>query len=934
MARNTSGSKKFSFPLPRRSKPKPEQPTEDARSIPLAASGPERPSRHDEPASKAHRILGTSDSLHRSASAQNTIPSSPGYMSITISEASFGSQIDDRNPASTAGSSGHLKRPDMLRRASSNLLGATHTGDGRQGSDQGSASHRLYPQTSSSTLRSHYDAKSSPLYISQQTSDSAVRDRALRRGYPPVLTDRVYEAGHEANPVSPAILDETRKRDSRKSKPARLDLSKLFPKPRDNQRYDNAMLSPAKMVNSPAAMSVNSEYFHRPASREQTPPAGTTKLQKTNARNYNTSTQPLPSPIRKVKRDEYDNAKVHVRRPPKGVQHWFDALDEESDDSADETQHVSVTRPVRSNTTSSHTPSVTQTSQPRGPPLHASRSQDLAGAYKRDSFALEDLVDIGHLTSPSEYSLNTYRSQNSTRTKESALANTNLQDSSVLSFSSSEDEGDGHRSRPWRAPDRKSMDSGEDTGEILIGRAQAYEVRAPHYRQQSAGKMSTFSTSTNAATIEVMYTPESPFPAYQYPRNNSYSSVRRSSHVRQPSVILEDEDTRPKTAVNMPLSPSTHSVQSARTSASAPQPQFDSSHKFMQVTAEEEALLELMRKKRAAMNRMCAPEPSTKEPEKMKKAVQEASAHQNRTPRSLPTSSSEPSSARKVDRSRQRASTSASLPLQPTARGRSHRTNRNVSASRLRDSSTGDDWSDRHHSPASRGRQPRPLPPSFELSAQKISPPSSPTVTASGVSPTTTDRPSLPSPITPGPCDDEADIAVKVANSDTSNDIDDIPALDSSVVSAPSESIKSNSSRELSGHRRRRTASSGAEMMFPNPPGSTTFKEMAPVPEASSRPPSIIEPPAPKPSKKVARHISELALASIETRSRQSSVHSTASRTSGYSQASSYVNSAGKTRARHLSPDHITSNPRTASPERDSVCDDVLAAWNSLGGTY
>ena len=32
------------------------------------------------------------------------------------------------------------------------------------------------------------------------------------------------------------------------------------------------------------------------------------------------------------KRDSFNRAKIHVRRPPKGVQHWFDALDDDSSD--------------------------------------------------------------------------------------------------------------------------------------------------------------------------------------------------------------------------------------------------------------------------------------------------------------------------------------------------------------------------------------------------------------------------------------------------------------------------------------------------------------------------------------------------------------------------------------------------------------------------
>jgi hypothetical protein len=930
MARGDRGPKKFSFPLPRRSRTKTDD--HDARSTPSIPSGPERPSHHEDTSSKAHRVLGTSDVLHRSTSRQSTVPPSPGFMSITLSEATLGSQFDDRNSATATENSGYLKRPSMSKRPSSNVLGRTYTGEGRRGSDNSSASHHLHPQTSSSTLRSHYDAKSSPLYISQQTSDSAVRDRALRRGQPPVLTDHGYDS-YEASPLSPVILDETRKKEYRKSKPARLDLSKLFPKPKDSNdghHHGSTLLSPTKMVNSPAAMSMNSEYFPRSMTRQPTPQAGSAKLQKTNVKYQNAPSKPPMSPVRKVKRDQYDNAKVHVRRPPKGVQHWFDALDEESEDSTEETQQVhaeaSFTNPEP--TVPEHSYTTSQASRARHASNYSRPSQNPTPAYKRDSFALEDIVDISHLTSPSQYSVDTYRSYSTSKTRESALSKTNLQDSSVLSCSSSEDEND-ERSRSRKGSVRKSLDSGDYTGEIVIGRAQAYEVR-PHRRMQSSGKMSTLSTSTNA-TIEVMYRPEPPpHPSYHYPRSSVHSVGRRTSHVRQPSVILEDEDSRPQTAVTTPVSPTAHSIASARTSASAPQPQSEGSRKYMQVTAEEEALLELMRKKRAAMNKQSASQAPAREQDRhLKPAAERSPPH--RTSAYLSTDSLEPSHVRTAEaRSKHRASVGTSSSLAPS-RGRSSTTESRATTSQLRDSSASDTWSDRNYSPASRGRLPHHFPTPAGFSQSDMFPPSSPILAASVASPTTTDHPSpLPSPMTPALCTNDQDVVVKVASSDTSNELDEFPMLDHGVISAPPERTKS----ELS-HRRRRTASSDAEITFPVPPTSTGFRDLTPVSEASSRAPSIIEPPIPKLPKKNTRHISELALASIETRSRQSSVHSTGSRTSVYSQSSSYYNSAGKRRSRHLSPDdNITSSPRVMSNDRDSVSDDVLAAWNSLGGTY
>ncbi|KAI4943175.1 hypothetical protein J4E91_009615 [Alternaria rosae] len=875
MARGDRAPKKFSFPLPRRSRPKNDD--HDARPAPSIASGSDRPSCPEDTSSKAHRVLGTSDVLHRTTSRQSTIPPSPGFMSITVSEASFGSHIDERNMATPTENDGYLKRPTMATRASSNVLGRTYTGESRQGSDNSSLHRRLHPQMSNSTLRSHYDAKKSPLAISQQTSDSAVRDRALRRGYPPVLTDHGYN-NYEASPVSPVILDETRKKEFRKSKPARLDLTRLFPKPKDgSDGHGGTLLSPAKMVNSPAAMSSTSEFFPRPMTRQPTPQVLPAKLQKKKSMKYQNppvkpqpQSQPPMSPVRKVKRDQYDNAKIHVRRPPKGVQHWFDALDEDSEDSQEEILDLEPKRHNNVATEPDLVPAVGEPSQGRNAAHCDGRLQNPIPAYKRDSFALEDIVDITHLTSPSQYSLDTYRSHTSAKTKTSAISKTNLQDSSVLSFSSSEDEVD-DRSRSRKGSVRKSMDSADYTGEIVIGRAQAYEL-PPHRRMQSSGKLSILSTSTNA-TIEVMYAPEPPFPSHHHPRGSTYSGGRLSSHVRQPSIIHEDDDIRPKTAVTTPVSPTAHSVVSTRTSASAPQPQSEGSRKFMQVTPEEEALLELMRKKRAAMNKQIASsQSSTPEQDRHQHKPTKRSTPPHRTSASLAEGMT-PSSARMVEaRSKHRAPTSAPCSIAPS-RGRSSTTESRATTSRLRDTSASTTWSDRNYSPVSRGRVSHQLLTPSVFSPQDMLSPPSPPLAASVASPTTTGHPSpLPSPMTPALYADERDFAVKVASSDTSNELDELAMLDHGIMRAPSVGAKSESS-----HRRRRTASSDAEMTFPVPPTSTSFRDLTPVSEASSRAPSIVEPALPKMPKKNARHISELALASIETRSRQSSIRSTES---------------------------------------------------------
>ena len=252
-----------------------------------------------------------------------------------------------------------------------------------------------------------------------------------------------------------------------------------------------------------------------------------------------------------------------------------------------------------------------------------------------------------------------------------------------------------------------------------------------------------------------------------------------------------------------------------------------------------------MRKKRAAMNKQSASQAPTREQEKQLKPAAERSPP-HRTSAFLSTDSRESSHVRSTEtRSRHRASAGTSSSLAPS-RGRSSTTESQANTSQLRDSSVSDTWSDRNYSPASRGRLPHHFPMPSGFSQVDPFPPTSPTLAASIASPTTTDHPSpLPSPMTPALYTDDQDV-VKVASSDTSNELEEFPMLDQGVISSPPERMKDEPF-----HRRSRTASSPTAISFPVPPTSTGFRDLATVSEASSRAPSIVEPPVPKPSKTV-----------------------------------------------------------------------------------
>ncbi|KAL5118523.1 hypothetical protein ACEQ8H_003538 [Pleosporales sp. CAS-2024a] len=919
---------KFSFPLPgRNAQKKNNNNDDDAASMRSTPSMHEWPLRIEEPSGKALRILGTSDPMYRPTS-KHSVAASPGYISVTVSEPSHGSQHRDKPPP--VDHDGYLATPVISRRVSSNVVGRAYSGDDRRGSGHSTASNRLRPQTSNSTLRSHYDAKSSPLSISQQTSDSAVRDMALTRGKPHVVPD-FNSNGYIVSPVSPVIQEEARRKEQRKRKPTRLDLSKLFPKSKAGEAPapPRALLSPAKMVNSPAALSISSEFqFPRPMSREPTPsPNGQNKPKKLQRK-----APPVPptpsSPVRKYERDEYDNAKVHVRRPPKGVQHWFDAVDDDSDDMQEAVAPVhdpTALPPYGSRDVPTHKASLDRLIS-HGSAQQGSHSIYVSRPAGSDTFSHEDLVDVARLTSPSQYTLL------STITTESALSKAYRQDSSVLSCSSSDDEGDNNRTRRRMVPVRKSIDVNDDSDDFVIGQAQAFELQP---QRRPSAPLSIWST-TSAATIEVMYTPEPPFTPLHYPITSSYSGSRRPSHVRQPSVIHEDEDYRPRTAVSKPRSTPPQSIRSARTATSEPKPRSDGTQKFMAVTAEEEALLELMRKKRAAMGMTQASHanPAMEEQDQGDSPPTVEPRKSYRTSGFL----AEASPVRvREHKATKRAPTSVPSQLQPLPRGRplKARYDASLGPSQLRDSSTSDAWSDHQGSPASQVTLPPYLPLPSLFSPLDLFPQCSPVLTASVASPTTTEHASpLPSPVTPGLRAYEEEVDVKVANSDTSNDVDEPSLLDTGVLDAIAKSR--SPSRDDSTHRRRRTASSGADVSFPVPP-THGLADLAPLSAGSPRAPSIIEPPMPRLPAKGSKRISGLTLiADSHSRNRQS-VNSNHSQASSHSYASSHMHTTEKRLVRQITHKSsagtlsVTSNPRS---KRNSVSDDVLAAWNSLGGTY
>ncbi|KAF2754802.1 hypothetical protein EJ05DRAFT_488946 [Pseudovirgaria hyperparasitica] len=497
-------------------------------------------------------------------------------------------------------------RPPTGSRASSNALGIEDYS--AISSVTTSTLHHVSHKNSSSTIRSYYDSKRIPLSVSQQTSNSAVRDMALRKGYTPV---HISTADEDSKSTTSASTASKSRKEKSSRKPSRLDLSKLFPRPRAHQHDHNGLLSPNKFVNSPSQISLSSEYFARGQNQY-------TKSIRSQASTDSSLRQPSPN-IRSA--DPLERAKTNVRRPPKGVQHWFDALSSDEDDTADTptpTEQVPIKLPRRK---SSLGKVLVNGQALQWEKYQMSGNQDLA----RKEPAPSDIISPTQQQRPaypsrksSAYSVTSNLTEAaSARTKESRMAQLDLRTTSALSMSSSEgDNGEDTASAavplptPVQIPVRESLMSSAE-GEIIIGKAHAYEVTPGALRHPSnrSNVSARTTSSSKAGTIQMVYAPA---PSLPLPQTDHASSRRadllpsRSRSVsRHESSSTRDDRARPRTS-GLDMTTETEGLraesESIRSSKSAKsETRSRDGHKLMAVTEEEEALLEMMRQKRAAM---------------------------------------------------------------------------------------------------------------------------------------------------------------------------------------------------------------------------------------------------------------------------------------------------------------------------------------------
>ena len=240
---------KFPFPLPSRKQHSDSYLTSlyDPTDLPLVSPG-----------SKAERVLGTSDSgvkagRRPSGGKEKNSHKPTEYVSVTVLDTDG---LSPKSAISIAENPFHLHSFPLPQK--SHMENAAEW-DARSATETCRIPAR---SESSSTLQSYYDSAKSPLSISQQTSASSARDMALRKGYPSIISPLAPKVSEiDGTPSSPTENDKAKKRGKPKHLNLQFDLSSLFHKPDGPVQ---PMLSPNHIVTSPSPVSIGSGQRSRP----------------------------------------------------------------------------------------------------------------------------------------------------------------------------------------------------------------------------------------------------------------------------------------------------------------------------------------------------------------------------------------------------------------------------------------------------------------------------------------------------------------------------------------------------------------------------------------------------------------------------------------------------------------------------------------------
>lgn len=619
---------KISFPLPR-------MPAASPNAIPGShdsnkSNVDDTPFAH--PGSKAQRTLGALEPESFESKRKPTwkgrkqLRKYPSYMSVTLSEVdgeSFRTPDEYPFPGMPTSTEPPRRPPYFLSRpGSSPLLGEQYS----SGSTTNEVDHfsrlpspRARRAGSAGTLRSHYDSTKSPLAISQQTSASSARDRALRKGCPEIssplshnsvqgIRSGDFDRQHSCNPSGDSKISRSSFKKTNgipRRRPSGTDPPTLYP---NADRAFHAVSPPPALIKS---------TLPRPLQPQQTPAFRGTKWWQTKA---SSKTSPAgPGGDRQNHQqpfeDRFSSVKVNVRKPRPGIageRNWFDGLDVEEEPMVADLQHPEVSafqlcnKPeppmsISEIMTLEPLPPASQVTSRKS--SFSNKSQHTNPSTRKLSFRLDPAPSRPSHTapvsptngvraisrSPSDDSL---QSTINGRVMNSKM---NLQLESFLELSSSEDEvGEGSAASEVQAIVRghkngPSIDRISYNSEVLIGNAQCAQPASPRAIVNRTSNRSSGRSNSSETVPPVPSIPEKP------------KIGQRVSSTRW-REMMED-----KTASTESMVDSRESSVNSETSARGALPLRIKrkgsirGSKLMRVTQEEEKLLEAMREKRASI---------------------------------------------------------------------------------------------------------------------------------------------------------------------------------------------------------------------------------------------------------------------------------------------------------------------------------------------
>ncbi|KAM0806298.1 hypothetical protein BDR22DRAFT_816503 [Usnea florida] len=615
---------KISFPLPRRASASPHSTPGSQYSN--QSNIDDSPLSH--PGAKAEKVLGASEGdgpeLKKNLKkGRNQLRKYPSFMSVTLSDVDAES-VKTPNEFPFPGMH-NLKdlvphpKPEKTRQGSSPLSGELHTLGSADVPRINPASPQAHRAESFSTLRSHYDPKSSPLSISQQTSASSARDMSLRKGYPSIsgplalstvkaVQSSECDALHSRNISTETKTSGSSKLSSNSIKrinsiprrrPSIMDPPTLYP---DSNRAFQAVSPPSALidVSLPKPLSPQKSSFGRPRwwtkAKTQMPPS-----------------PPCPVLIDDRRRQEdfgntLSSIKVNVKKPNAqpntGVRNWFDGLDDEGT-LTDSDQDIIVlgyqvpdpqTPPVNIHEIMTH-----GARPPQIPARKSSLSNDTQSTtlsdqkpnYRLDNTPVRSLFSgsssqaLEETKPPTPTPGRSPMTQTTTSSKGLPLG-MDLQSTSFLELSSSEDEKESNFDAPYRRHHiRASIEKASYNNEVSVGNAQ----RAQPIRPRPIVNGRTRPVSRRSDNSEKVP------PVPRLPDKPRLS--QRTSSVRWRE--MDDKSGSTESTVDSGESCLNGSMDSRKLRTKSKQTIRRS--KFMKVTSEEEKLLVAMRDKRASIHR-------------------------------------------------------------------------------------------------------------------------------------------------------------------------------------------------------------------------------------------------------------------------------------------------------------------------------------------